>query len=299
MLGTVLKIDRGSKHDGPGLRTVVFLKGCPLRCKWCSTPDSQSLDIFMLHIETLCGRCGRCVDSCKERALEFSPDRVTIDRKRCDMCGKCREVCLNNAIRVSGISMTLDEVYNIVERSRGFWTRGVGGLTISGGEALFQFDFTKALLKKCHEGGIDTNIETSCFAPKEKIQELLPYLDHVCCDVKHMDDARHKELTGVSNKQIHDNIRLISHEKDLILRFPVIPTCNNSEQNIAATADFAKSLGPKFNRIDLLPYHELGTATYSRLGMRYEFEGVPSMKKAELNPVRDFIAGRGVRAVVA
>lgn len=299
MIGTVLKIDRSSKHDGPGLRTVVFLKGCPLRCKWCSTPDSQSPASQMLHIETLCVRCGRCVASCPKNALELNDERVLIDRSRCDMCGTCREVCLSNAFRISGTAMTLDEVYTIVERSRGFWIRTPGGLTISGGEALFQFDFTKALLKKCHEAGIDTNIETSCFAPTEKIKELLPYLDHVCCDVKHMDDARHKELTGVSNKLIHDNIRLISREKDLILRFPVIPTCNDSEENIIATMEFAKSLGPKFNRIDLLPYHELGTATYNRLGLRYELEGVPSMKKEDLEYIRCLMVERGVRALVA
>lgn len=299
MEGTVLKIDRGSKHDGPGLRTVVFLKGCPLRCQWCSTPDSQRLERLLLHMETLCAQCGSCVAACPENALQISEDRVIIDRERCNLCGRCRDVCLNNALRVSGVKMSLDEVYDIVERSRSFWLRMPGGLTISGGEVLFQFDFAKALLKKCHEAGINTNIETSCFAPTEKIRELLPYLDHVCCDVKHMDNEAHKRLTGVSNRQILENIRMISREKDLILRYPVIPTCNDSEENIQATADFVKTLGDRFNRVDLLPYHELGTVTYRRLGLEYALEGVPSMDKEELKLVRDKMLAKGVRAVLA
>ncbi|MCR6544628.1 glycyl-radical enzyme activating protein [Dehalobacterium formicoaceticum] len=298
MDGVVLKIDRGSKHDGPGLRTVVFLKGCPLRCKWCSTPESQQKDPILLHMETLCVRCGRCVAACPEKAL-WLEEIVIIDRQRCKHCGKCKDACLNNALRFSGMIMSLDEVYNVIERSRSFWNRMPGGLTISGGEVFLQFEFSKALLKKCHEAGINTNIETSCFAPMEKVQELLPYLDHVCCDVKHMDDERHRELTGVSNRQILENIQMISHEKDLILRYPVIPTYNDSEENIDATCDFIKTLGDKFNRVDLLAYHEMGTITYRRLGLEYALEGVPALSKERLILVRDRMVARGVRAVLA
>ena len=299
MEGIVLKIDRYSKHDGPGVRTVVFLKGCPLRCLWCSTPDSQRLEPQLLHMETLCTRCGQCADSCPEKALSINGDDVHIDRGLCTLCGQCLEACLTNARHMSGTKMTLDEVYTIVERSRGFWARMPGGLTISGGEMLCQFDFSKALLKRCHESGINTNIETSCFAPMEKVRELLPYLDHVCCDVKHMDEDLHKKLTGVSNRQILENIRMLSHEKDLILRYPVIPTCNDSEKNIDATADFIKTLGDRFNRVDLLLYHELGTATYRRLGLEYALEGITSLPKERMLAVQSRMVERGVRAVVA
>ena len=299
MEGIVLKIDRCSKHDGPGLRTVVFLKGCPLRCKWCSTPDSQRGEPQLLHVETLCVQCGRCVEFCPEKALTMTQDEVIIDRERCKLCGGCLKVCLNNARRISGTRMALEEVYDIVDRSRAFWTRMPGGLTISGGEVLFQYDFARALLKKCHESGINTNIETSCFAPMEKIRGLLPYLNHICCDLKHMDDAVHRELTGVSNKQILENIRMISGEKDLILRYPVIPTCNDSEDNIDATAAFIKTLGDKFNRVDLLPYHEMGAVTYRRLGLEYALEGVSSLCKEKMKAVLNRLLDQGVRAVVA
>jgi pyruvate formate lyase activating enzyme len=195
--------------------------------------------------------------------------------------------------------MTLDEVFDIINRSRPFWARMVGGLTISGGEILFQFDFSKALLKECHDAGIDTNIETSCYAPADKIRELLPYLDHVCCDVKHMDDETHKKLTGISNRQILENIRMLSHEKDLILRYPVIPTCNDSEGNIDATVDFIKTLGDKFNRIDLLPYHHLGTVTYRRIGLEYTLGDIPALTQERMNAVHGRMVARGIRAVLA
>ncbi len=299
MEGMILKIDRCSKHDGPGLRTVVFLNGCPLRCQWCSTPESQCEKPQLLHIETLCVLCGRCVVSCPEKALRDIPGGIIIDRQRCTFCGKCLQVCLNHAMRASGTSMTLDQVFDIVNRSRPFWTRMAGGLTISGGEVLFQFEFSKALLQKCHRAGINTNIETSCCAPMENVRELLPYLDHVCCDVKHMDDATHKKLTGVSNRQIQENIRMISHEKDLILRYPIIPTCNDSEENIDATAAFIKTLGDKFNRIDLLAYHQMGAVTYRRLGREYALESVPTLSREKMKRVHDRMLAHGIRAVLA
>ena len=253
----------------------------------------------LLLLETLCTVCGRCVAACPEKALEIVSNEVVIARQRCTLCGSCLQACLNRARRFSGTRMTLDDVFDIVQRSRQFWTRMPGGLTISGGEALFQFDFAKALLKKCHDAGIDTNIETSCYVPMEKMRELLPYLDHVCCDVKHMDDEIHKKLTGVSNRQIHENIRMISHEKDLILRFPIIPTCNDSEENIDATADFIKTLGDKFNRVDLLPYHTMGAVTYRRLGRKYALEDIPPVEREKMKAIQERMVAKGVWAVVA
>ncbi len=299
MEGMVLKIDRCSKHDGPGIRTVVFLKGCPLRCLWCSTPDSQLSEPQLIHIETLCTACGRCVQTCPEQALHMETDRVAVDHGRCIACGTCTERCLSRAMKISGTRMTTDDVFEIINRSSPFWNRMEGGMTVSGGEALFQYEFTLDLLKKCKKAGIDTNIETSCCAPEEKIRGLLPYLDHICCDVKHMDDATHKRLTGVSNRQILENIRMISRETDLILRYPLIPSCNDSDDNINATVDFVKTLGERFNRIDLLPYHELGAVTYRRLGRTYPLDGLKPLNDERLKAVRDRMCARGVRAVTA
>ncbi len=299
MEGMILKIDRNSRHDGPGLRTVVFLKGCPLRCLWCSTPDSQQLRPERLRTETLCTLCGRCAAACPEHALRLEAGDVVSDQTLCRACGRCAEVCLNRAVRISGTRMTLDAVFDVINRSRGFWNRMPGGVTVSGGEALFQYDFTLALLQRCHDAGIDTNVETSCFAPPEKIAALLPHLDHLCCDIKHMDDETHKRLTGVSNTLILDNIRMVSREKDLILRYPIIPTCNDDDANVDAVAAFALGLGRGFNRIDLLPYHQMGAITYRRLGRDYALDGVEPLPDARMIAIRDRLIARGVRAVLA
>ena len=299
MDGMILKIDRCSKHDGPGIRTVVFLKGCPLRCHWCSTPESQTSEPQLIHMEPLCALCGRCAANCPERALTLTQDDVLVDHRACARCGRCVELCLHHAMKIVGERMSLDEVFDIVNRSRPFWVRMTGGLTISGGEVLYQFDFAKALLQKCHDAGIDTNIETSCCAEPEKIRELLPHLDHVCTDIKHMDSERHREYTGISNRRILENIRMISHEKDLILRFPVIPQYNDSTDNLEAVIEFAGGLGPKFNRIDLLPYHVMGSVTYHRLGLPYKLEGIPAMSRERLAEIRDYMRDRGVNAVMA
>lgn len=299
MEGSVLKIDRCSKHDGPGVRTVVFLKGCPLRCRWCSTPDSQSTEPQLLHMETLCARCGRCAAACPEKALAVIGDKVVVQRERCTLCGACLNVCLNTAMRISGVRMSLEAVFDIIHRSRAFWTRMPGGVTVSGGEALFQLEFTRALLQKCHEAGIDTNMETSAYAPLETMRELLPYLDHVCCDIKHLDDATHKEITGVSNVKILENIRMLSREKDLILRYPVIPGCNDADENVDATAEFILTLGDRFNRIDLLSYHVMGTATYQRLGRAYALEGVAPLSRERMEAIRNRMEAKGIRVVLA
>jgi len=299
MDGMILKIDRCSKHDGPGIRTVVFMKGCPLRCLWCSTPESQSDEPQLLHMETLCALCGRCATNCAKQALTMAADGVLVDHAACTLCGRCVEVCPKHAMKIAGSRMSVEEVYAIVDRSRPFWVRMTGGLTISGGEVLHQFEFARALLQKCHDSGIDTNIETSCYAEENRIRGLLPHLDHVCIDIKHMDDAAHREYTGISNRRILENIRMLSHEKDLILRFPVIPHYNDSPGNIDAIADFVGSLGPKFNRIDLLPYHVMGSVTYRRLGLPYKLEGIPAMPREQLAKIRDSMRARGVNAVMA
>lgn len=299
MEGMILKIDRCSKHDGPGLRTVIFLKGCPLRCQWCSTPESQHREPQLLHQETMCIQCGRCIESCTEKALKMTPDRVKVDTDRCTLCGKCVDACLNYAIKIVGKKMKLDEVYKIIDRSRQFWNRMAGGVTISGGEVFHQFEFTKAILMKCHNNSIDTNIETSAFTSEKNIREILPYLDHVCCDIKHMNEKKHIKLTGVSNKVILNNIKLISNKKDLIIRFPIIPTCNDSEDNIIETAKFVKNLGKKFNKIELIPYHQMGNITYKRLGYAYLLENIPEVTKEFMYTVRNNMLDFGVNVSIA
>ena len=299
MKGMVLKIDRSSTHDGPGTRTVVFLKGCPLRCLWCSTPDSQQEEPHLLNIETLCTACGRCVETCPQQALHLEEGHAIVEHERCIKCGICVSRCLNRAMKISGVEMTVEECFAIIKRQMPFWTRMLGGLTISGGEVFHQYQFSLLLLKRAHDAGIDTNIETSCFTTPERLTSILPYLDHICCDIKHMDDAVHKRLTGVSNVQILDNIRRLSYLKDLILRFPIIPTCNDSVENIDATASFIKTLGARFNRVDLLPYHDMGAVTYTRLGRQYALKNISPMDRDKMQVICNRMRAQDVNAVLA
>lgn len=299
MKGMVLKIDRGSTHDGPGTRTVVFLKGCPLRCLWCSTPDSQEMKPQLLHFEKFCVQCGRCVSACPHNAIDLSVGSIVINRELCTACGQCAKKCLNNCLKISGQEMTVDEVMDIISRQRSFWVRMPGGVTISGGEVFAQHEFAGEILRRCRNLGIDTNIETSCNVSPKILEGILPYLDHVCCDVKHMDNATHKSLTGVPNTLILANIRAISMKKDLILRFPVIPSCNDDDENIDATTEYVKSLGGGLNRVDLLTYHQMGAITYQRLGRSYELGDASPLSREKMDKICRRMRSRGINATLA
>lgn len=297
--GIVLKIDRGSTHDGPGIRTVVFLKGCPLRCLWCSTPDSQEMKPQILHFEKFCQKCGKCISVCPSKAIEAENDELHINREKCTCCGTCVSACLNNAMRVSGLEMTVDEIVEIVARQSHFWRRMGGGITISGGEVFAQHEFATELLRKCHDLGFDTNIETSCNTSMDILENALPWLDHICCDVKHMDCTEHKRLTGVPNDSILRNIRHVSNNKDLILRYPVIPSYNDSYENIESLSEFIRTLGKGFNRIDILTYHQMGTITYKRLGKKYALSHIVPHEKATMQTICDKISACGINATLA
>lgn len=297
--GMVLKIDRGSTHDGPGTRTVVFLKGCPLRCLWCSTPDSQDMKPQILHFEKFCQKCGECLDNCPNAAIEWENGEFFIKRDKCTGCGRCVSVCLNNAIRMSGKEMTVDEIVGIVARQSHFWRRMGGGITISGGEVFAQPEFAIEILRKCHDMGFDTNIETSCSTSMDILEKILPWLDHICCDVKHMDSEKHRLLTGVPNEAILRNIRHVSNKKDLILRYPVIPSCNDSHDNVEALSEFIRTLGDGFNRIDLLTYHQMGAITYKRLGREYGLAHVAPHEPEKMKAICKKIKAYGINATLA
>ncbi|MGI6679688.1 MAG: glycyl-radical enzyme activating protein [Dehalobacterium sp.] len=300
MEGLIFKIDRGSTHDGPGMRVVVYLKGCPLHCNWCSTPQSQKFMPEIMHMGNRCVLCGKCLNHCPERAISLTEEGLTIDRLCCTNCGICADVCLHGGMQLAGTLMEMEEVYNVVARYGSFFLRTGGGVTISGGEPLFQYEFTKALLKRCRKGYINTNLETSGYIEHSKFEDILRYLNYICIDLKHMNPCVHKEITGVSNEIILENIRCASERVNLFIRYPMIPGKNDSDENVVATAKFIANLGSKFNRLDLLPYHNLGTVNYVRLGREYllpmELEPLP---KSRMQEIRDIFLDYGVNTVIA
>ncbi len=267
--GVVFNIQHYSIHDGPGIRTTVFLNGCPLRCLWCQNPESQSLRPQVFLDAEKCNGCGKCVRVCPQGAIEICEGRSRTNRSICQGAGKCTEVCPNEARNIMGKYVTAEEVFKDVAGDAIFYQRSGGGVTLSGGEALAQPQFAIRLLKLCKDAAIHTAIDTCGFARWETMRQVLQYVDLVLYDFKHMDPVEHQRCTGVSNDIILENVRKIHRELSIpiLARLPIIPGCNDAHENVEATAKFvATELGSSI-KVHLLPYHRLGDTKYERLEM--------------------------------
>jgi pyruvate formate lyase activating enzyme len=272
--GFVFNIQRYSLHDGPGIRTLVFLKGCPLRCLWCSNPESQRLDLELAYNEDKCigtKECAYCKDVCPSGAVKENGDGlVSIDRTLCEECLKCADACPSRALSVFGKPMTVNEVLQAVEADGVFYGRSGGGMTLSGGEPLAQADFVCELLKEARRRRINTSIETCGFAEWKDLERACSYLDSILFDIKSMNPAKHKEFTGVSNERILENFQhLCERFPDLPkrVRTPIIPGFNDTEEDIEAIVDFIRDK-PNIE-YELLAYHRLGQPKYQYLGRQY------------------------------
>lgn len=274
-VGNVFNIQKFSVHDGPGIRDLIFLKGCPLKCKWCSNPESQNLGSEIAYIQKRClgiEQCGYCVRVCPTDAIQADSETAfaKIDRLKCNNCGKCVDVCPPKAITFFGKLMTVDEVIKIVQQDHVSW-RSSGGITISGGELLLQADFVHDLLKECKRHGIDTAIETSGYADWTDVEKACKYANLIYYDIKSLDTERHKAFTGVNNELILDNLLKISERfpaTPLIVRTPLIPGFNDSEEDINAIIEFIGRINNLTN-YEIMPYHAFGEVKYLQLGRDY------------------------------
>jgi len=274
--GLVFNIQRFSIQDGPGIRTTVFMKGCPLTCPWCSNPEGISSVPEIMTSDRKCIGCKKCVEVCPLNAISCVDGVRQIDWNLCTNCLECAKICPSHSIGVIGEYMTVDEAFKVASRDAPFYRNTGGGVTVSGGEPLLQWQFVLELLKRCKEAGFHTALDTSGYCKWEIMQKVLEYVDLILFDVKHMDSESLKETCGVSNQLILDNLKKASRLSKIWLRVPLIPNFNDSESNIRAVAELA--IGIKAEKVSLLPYHEYGKHKYQRLGKRYRFNGTGILK---------------------
>ena len=291
--GRVARIDRGAVHDGPGLRTVVFLKGCPLRCAWCHSPETQSLRSEALVQSDRCIACEACAAACEQGAAHPASSPQPIDRARCTVCGRCTEICPTGARAISGTRMSASQVVSEVKKDRAFYDQSGGGMTLSGGEPLIQPEFALTLLELCRREGIHTAVETCGHVKPEVLRLAAAIADVVLFDLKLMDESRHRAATRVSNRTILDNLREVAkRRRDVIVRVPLVPGINDDWRNLSATAAFVDSLG--LSRIDVLPYHRAGLSKYWRLGRTYHLDEVKPPSAESIGIAVDAMARAGL-----
>ena len=275
-VGQVFNIQRFSVQDGPGVRTLVFLKGCPLSCLWCCNPESQAVQPVILYQKNRCMHCQTCVAVCGKGAVSRDGNLQRIDATLCDLCGKCVENCYAGALEMSGKAWTAQEVFQEVEEDCALYANSGGGITLSGGEPFMQPDFAQAIFEICKENGINTAVETCGCVPWKFIERSLPYVDVFLYDIKQMDSQTHQKYTGVGNELILENLRRLAERgKRTVIRLPIIPGVNDSMEHIRSVIAFMKQNG--FGEANILPFHKFGLNKYESMFKEYWFKDAKSI----------------------
>jgi len=287
--GKIFDIKRFATKDGPGIRTLVFLKGCPLICKWCANPESQEYKTHVMYYRNKCVYCGKCIARCPQQAIKLDEDfglKVSLDK--CLGCGECVEACYYSALEVIGEDISVGELIQKVMRDKEFYDNSGGGITVSGGEPLFQPVFTRELLKACKKNFLKTAIETCGYTKWPNIDSILPYTDLIYYDIKHIDPVLHKKYTGVSNKLIIDNLKMLNQVfNNIIVRVPFVPGYNDEDSVQKKIYNFLSDLN-NIKRVEIMPYHRLGKSKYEGLGRDYRLKDLQAVNKKEIDYLKIF-----------
>lgn len=290
----VFNVQKYNMHDGPGVRTLVFFKGCPLRCKWCSNPESWLRDYQVMFKRQHCVNCGACVRSCPVGIHVMNAEGVHELRRniKCIGCRSCEKACLHGALQIVGEDKTISTLLEIVDEDRDFYAVSGGGVTLGGGEVSAQHEAATSLLMACKQEGFHTAIETCGYCKTEHLMKMAEYIDLFLFDIKHMDPLKHKELTGVNNELILKNLReLLDSGKQVKIRMPLLKGINDSKEEIFAVINFLKpyKFYKNFEGVDLLPYHKMGVAKYQQLDLDYPVKDDPSLSLDELERIEAWI----------
>jgi pyruvate formate lyase activating enzyme len=293
--GMVFDVERYSIHDGPGIRTTVFLKGCPLRCWWCQNPEGQDAKPELVYRKSRCIGCSECIKNCSQKAISLVAPHISINRENCVLCDNCSQVCPSDALSIAGKQMGVKEILEEIEKDMTFYNESGGGVTFSGGEPLLQPDFLNALLTECKEREIHTIVSTCGFAPYEIINRICDKVDLFLYDIKIMDNRKHRKYTGASNEQVLENLRkLAENGSSIVISFPIIPGINDDEKNVTRTAGFISSL-PNIKNVNLLPYHRAGIEKYKSLGKSYKLDKIQPPSNQKIRSIKEQMEAFGIR----
>lgn len=288
----IFNVQKYNMYDGPGLRTIVFFKGCPLRCKWCSNPEGQLRQYKISYKKDVCVRCGHCAQVCPVGVFNLREEHIVRPDVECTGCGKCVAECPKEALALQGEYKTISELMEIILEDKPFYDTSGGGVTIGGGEVLMQPEAAANLLMVCKQNYVNTAIETCGYARPEALEKVAEFTDLFLYDVKHMDSDKHYELTGVHNESILSNLKwLLDNKYNVKVRMPLLKGVNDGSNEIYQLIQFLKPYQDhkNFKGINLLPYHKLGVHKYAQLGMVYPIEGDPALSSEDLKRLESYI----------
>lgn len=289
-----MNIQKYSIHDGPGIRTTVFLKGCPLNCWWCHNPESQKVSPEIMFFKERCTLCGSCIKRCTQKAIEFVDGYPTVDESKCTLCGKCCDFCPNNARELVGSNLTVKELMKEIIKDEAFYDESNGGVTFSGGEPLMHADYLNNVLKVCKTKGIHTTIDTSGYATWEQFEKIVDNVDLFLFDIKHMDNEKHLKYTGVGNVLIFENlIKLSQRGNNIYIRMPIIAGINDDDENIELSVKFLSKLN--IIHVNLLPYHKMGMDKYRRINREYKLSGLETPSDEVISKIADKFKKAGIK----